>query len=120
MNTNLGLLLLRLGFSGMMLTHGVPKLLQLIQGDMGFPDPLGIGGGFSLVLTVIGEAICPILIILGIKTRWMAIPPAITMLVAALIVHASDPIGKKELALLYAFAFIGIALLGGGKFALKK
>ncbi len=120
MNTNIGLLLLRVGFSGMMLTHGVPKLLQLFQGEMGFPDPLGIGGGFSLVLTVIGEAICPILIIIGFKTKWMAIPPAITMLVAAFVVHGSDPIGKKELALLYAFAFIAMALLGGGKFVLKK
>lgn len=120
MNTNLGLLLLRLGFSGMMLFHGIPKLLQLFQGDFSFPDPLGIGGALSLILTVIGEAICPILIIIGFKTRWMAIPPAITMLVAAFIIHGSDPIGKKELALLYAFAFIAMALLGGGKFALKK
>ena len=119
-STNFGLLLLRLGFSGMLLTHGIPKLMQLFQGEIGFPDPLGIGSGFTLVLTVIGEAICPILIILGLKTRWVAIPPIITMLVAAFIVHGSDPIEKKELALLYAFGFIAIALLGGGKFVLKK
>ena len=120
MNTNIGLLLLRVGFSGMMLTHGIPKLLKLINGDMGFPDPLGIGGGITLVLTVLGEVLFPILIIIGFKTKWMAIPPAITMLVAAFVVHASDPIGKKELALLYAFAFIVMALMGGGKFAIKK
>ena len=48
MNTNLGLLLLRLGFSGMMLTHGVPKLLQLIQGDIGFPDPLRSSNSLGL------------------------------------------------------------------------
>ena len=119
-STNFGLLLLRLGFSGMMLTHGIPKLLKLFQGDMGFPDPLGIGSGFSLVLTVIGEAICPILIILGLKTKWVAIPPIITMLVAAFVVHGSDPLGKKELALLYAFGFIAIALLGAGKYTIKK
>ncbi|HBY66858.1 MAG TPA: DoxX family protein, partial [Flavobacteriaceae bacterium] len=95
------LLFLRLTFSGMMLTHGIPKLLNLIQGDLEFGDPIGLGPSATLVLAVIGEAICPLLIILGIKTRIAAIPTIITMAIAAFLVHGSDPLARKELALLY-------------------
>lgn len=115
-----GLLFLRLTFSGMMLTHGIPKLLNLIQGDIQFGDPIGLGPTVSLILAVIGEAICPLLIILGLKTRIAAILTIITMAVAAFIVHGSDPLGTKELALLYLFGFTAIALLGSGRFSLDR
>ena len=115
-----GLLFLRLTFSGMMLTHGIPKLLNLVQGDIQFGDPIGLGPTVSLILAVIGEAICPLLIILGLKTRIAAIPTIITMAVAAFIVHGSDPLGTKEMALLYLFGFTVIALLGSGRFSLDR
>ena len=117
---HLGLLLLRIGFSGMMLTHGIPKLLDVIQGDFSFGDPIGLGATVSKILAVIGEAICPMLIIIGYKTRLAAIPTIITMLVAFFIVHASDPFGTKEKALMFACAFIVIALTGAGKFSVDK
>ena len=117
---HLGLLLLRVGFSGMMLTHGIPKLLDVIQGDFSFGDPIGLGATVSKILAVIGEAICPMLIIIGYKTRLATIPTIITMLVAFFIVHASDPFGTKEKALMFACAFIVIALTGAGKFSVDK
>jgi putative oxidoreductase len=116
----IGLLLLRLGFSGLMLTHGIPKLMNLVEGNLEFSDPLGIGAVPSLILTVIGEVVCPILIIIGYKTRLAAIPAAITMAVAAFMVHGADPIGTKEKALLYLFAFVIIALTGPGKYSVDK
>lgn len=117
---DLGLLLLRVGFSALMLTHGIPKLLQLISGNFSFGDPIGIGSTASLILTVIAEAICPILIIIGLKTRLSAIPVVITMTVAAFIVHGNDPLATKEMALLYLIGFLGIALMGGGRFGLSR
>jgi putative oxidoreductase len=117
---NLGLLLLRVGFSGMMLTHGIPKLLKLISGDLAFGDPIGIGEPASLVLAVLGEVVFPILIIIGFKTRLAAIPVIITMAVAAFIVHGTDPLAAKEMSLLYLFAFVAIALLGAGKYSVDK
>ena len=117
---HIGLLLLRLGFSGLMLTHGIPKLMNLVQGNLDFADPLGIGAVPSLILTVIGEAICPLLIIIGYKTRLAAIPVIITMVVAAFIVHGADPIDTKEKALLYLFAFVVIALTGAGKHSVDR
>ena len=117
---HIGLFLLRFTFSAMMLFHGIPKLLNLIQGTLMKSDPIGIGVLATTVLVVIAEAICPLLIIIGYKTRFASIPVIITMGVAAFIVHGADPIGVKEKALLFLFAFVAIALLGAGKHSVDR
>jgi putative oxidoreductase len=117
--TDLALLLLRLGFGGFMLTHGIPKLSKLSNAAQ-FPDPLGIGGLPSLILCLIGEVLAPILIIIGFKTKWAAIPAAITMLVAAFVVHAKDDLSTKEHALLFCIAFVVIFLAGPGKLSIDR
>ena len=117
---NIGLALLRVIPSLMMLSHGIPKFQKLIAGNFEFGDPIGIGAAPSLFLAVIGEVICPILLIIGFKTKWVAIPAAITMAVAAFIVHGADPFGKQEKALLYLVIFVVIALVGPGKFSIDK
>lgn len=117
---NISLLILRLGFGGMMLTHGIPKLLRVVSGDFSFGDPIGIGATPSLILAILGEVLFPVLVIVGYKTKLSAIPVVITMAVAAFIVHAADPLGTKEKAILYLIGFIAIALLGGGKYSVDK
>lgn len=117
---DIGLAFFRITTSVMMMTHGYGKFMKLISGNFEFGDPIGIGAAPSLFLAVIGEFICPILIIIGFKTRFAAIPVAITMAVAAFIAHAADPFGTKEKALFYLVAFITIALLGPGKFSIDK
>lgn len=117
---DIGLAFFRISVSVMMITHGLPKFQKLITGNFEFGNPIGIGATPSLFLAVLGEFICPLLIILGYKTRLFSIPVAITMAVAAFIAHASDPFGTKEKALFYLVAFITIALVGPGKFSLDK
>jgi len=117
---NIGLALLRIVPSVMMLSHGIPKLQKLINGDFKFADPIGIGQSPSLFLTVIAEFICPLFIIIGYKTRLAIIPIAITMFVAAVIVHGADAFDVKEKALMYLTFFITIMLLGPGKYSIDK
>lgn len=117
---DVGLAILRIAPSAMILSHGIPKLQKIISGNLEFGDPLGIGTAPSLFLAVIGEVFCPVLIIIGFKTRWMAVPSAITMAVAAFVVHAADDFATKEKALLYLFFFIAIILLGPGKYSVDR
>jgi len=117
---DIGLALLRIVPSALLLTHGIPKFQKLIGGDFEFADPIGIGATPTLFLAVLGEFICPILLILGFKTKWAAIPPALVMAVAAFVVHSADPFGKKEKALLFLGIFLVIFLLGPGKYSLDK
>lgn len=120
MRNDLGLLVLRVG-SGlmMMFPHGWGKLISFGDKLNSFPDPLGVSSPVSLTLTVFAEFFCAVFLILGIKTRWVAIPMAITMLVAAFIIHSSDPWQNKELAVLFALCYTTLAVTGGGKFAIK-
>ena len=120
MNQDLGLLLLRLGIGGLMLTHGWPKVQKVLNGDFQFGDPIGLGEAPSLVLAATAEFLFALLVMVGVKVRWTAIPPAITMAVAAFVAHAGDPIGKREKALLFLVGFGALALLGGGRYALDS
>jgi putative oxidoreductase len=119
-NKDLGLLILRVGISVLMLTHGYGKLQKLFIDPSDFGDPIGLGPAVSLILVVIGEFIAPLFIIVGYKTKLAAIPTVITMLVAIFVVHAADPIGTKEKALFYAVSFLAIAIAGAGKYSIDK
>ena len=118
--TDLALVFFRISISGMMLVHGIPKIERLFSSPIEFGDPIGVGPTLSLVLTLIGEVIAPILIIIGFKTKLAAIPAAITMFVAAFVVHLQDDFGTKEKALLYLVCFIVIFLAGPGKYAIDN
>lgn len=117
---DLALAVLRIGFSGMLLTHGISKISMLLENPSGFSDPLGVGNTVSLILAIIGEVVAPIFIILGFKTRIAAIPVIVTMGVAAFVVHGQDSLATKEKALLYMLGFIVIALVGAGKYSVDK
>ena len=116
---DIGLLILRAGAGSMMLTHGFPKLMRFFSDEpIKFMDFLGLGPVVSLSLAVSAEFLCAILIIIGFKTRLATIPIMITMLTAALIAHAADPFGRKELPLLYFIVFLCILIFGAGKYSL--
>jgi putative oxidoreductase len=115
-----GLLIMRIGFSVGLMTHGYGKFLKVVQGNFEFGDPIGIGPTFSLILAAIGEFIAPILIILGWKTRLATIFPTLTMLVAFAISHDGDPFSRKEKAFVYLIAFLTLYFTGPGKYSLGK
>jgi putative oxidoreductase len=124
LNTDSALLWLRITFGVLMLTHGVPKIFMLgMEGPIPFPDPIGVGPTLSLILAIFAEVLCVLAVILGFWTRISSAFVAFTMFVAAFVVHFSDPLQVKEMALLYLFAFVAIIIAGPGKYsldALKK
>lgn len=114
---NLALLILRFGFGGFLMTHGIPKL-NMLSNPADFGDPIGLGPTLSLILALVGEVVAPIFIIIGYKTKLASIPSALTMAVAAFIVHAKDDLATKEHALLFLIAFVAIFLCGAGKYSI--
>ena len=120
-NKDLGLLVLRVCAGGLMaLQHGWPKLSAFSERMDSFPDPLGIGSLASLILVVFSEFLCAVLITLGLFTRAASIPLIITMGVAAFVVHGPDPMGKKELSLIYLCMYLCILFTGAGKYAINR
>lgn len=133
---SVGLLILRLGIGGYMLTHGLGKLQMVIAGDFGkFGDPIGLGSGVSLVLVTVAEFLCSMLVIFGCATRIAAGLIVFAMAVAAFVAHGGDPwtMGEgarlflsggakswasKEPALLYLVPFLGLVFTGAGKISI--
>ncbi len=117
--TDAGLLLLRLAVGILMLTHGIPKLLnfsQIVEAGMFLPvlgSPL-----LGLSLAIFAEVLMSVFLIAGLFTRISVLPLIVTMLVAAFVAHAGDPFSSKEPALLFLFPYITILLAGPGKYSL--
>ena len=116
-----GLLVLRLGFGlPMILLHGIPKIVRFEQLAPIFPDPLGIGSAVSLALVIFAEVGCSAALILGLFTRFSFMPLMFNFSVAAFVIHAGDPLAKKELALLYLFVYMCIFLVGPGHYSVDS
>lgn len=118
---DLGLLVLRvwIGFS-LFLKHGLEKLTGYSQMAAHFPDPVHIGSHPGLLFALICDAICAILIILGLATRIAALLIVINLAVAFSLVHRFAMFGPHNGEL--AFVYLGVALVlvitGGGRFSI--
>ena len=120
-NIDWGLLVFRLGVGALMLFgHGWGKLAGVSEKSATFADPLGVGPAVSLSLVVFAEFFCSALIGLGLFTRLAAISLAINMAVAGFVIHADDPWGRKELAVIYLLCYLTLLFTGPGKMSLDR
>ncbi|MBZ0136491.1 MAG: DoxX family protein [Planctomycetes bacterium] len=123
LTNSIGLLVLRVGLGLYMASHGWSKFADLMQGKFNDQfDPIGIGPHLSLMGAAGSEFICALMVIVGVATRVAAAPIVFTMIVAAFVVHGSDPWtmgagASKEPALLFAFGFLTLIFTGAGKFS---
>ena len=115
-----GITVLRVVVGVVFLVHGGQKLFVFglggvagFMGQAGFPAPMLA----AVVLTAV-ESLGGLALLLGLFTRWAAIPLAIVMLVAILAVHLKAgfflPDGY-EFALTLLGANVALALLGSGE-----
>jgi len=109
--------LLRIVAGLMFAQHGAQKLFGVLGGKAApLFSLLGVAGVIELVAGV--------LIALGVLTGWMAFLASGQMAVAYFRNHAGQgfwPVENRgELAALYCFVFLYIALRGGGKARLTK
>jgi putative oxidoreductase len=115
----LGLGVIRVGFGvTLALAHGFGKLR-----DLGEFTGKVVAKGIWLAevmapAAVLSEVLGGLLLALGLFARPAAACVAVTMLVAAFVVHAGDPFGRRELALAYACVAIGVLLAGPGRYSL--
>lgn len=120
---DLGRLLLRLAVGGLMLFHGVHKLIGGVDGIAGMLAAKGLPE-FIAYGVLVGEVLCPVLIILGIFTRPAALVLAFTMVVAWLMVGIGET-GSLDVTGAWAiesivYFFLGalaVAFMGAGRYS---
>lgn len=125
-NADLGKLILRLTLGGLLLFHGVSKLLN----GTGFIEGLLASHGIPAFVAYgvfIGELLAPLMVILGYHTRIGALLIVFNMLVAFALAHTHQLLkigggGGWALELQGFFLFTALALifLGPGRYKLKS
>jgi putative oxidoreductase len=124
MNDDAGKLLLRVTVGGLLLLHGVHKVLEGIGpikhmvAAHGVPEPLAYG-------VYLGEVAGPVLVILGLFSRLGGLLIAANMIVAVALagmgsLAALNPMGgyALELEAFYLLSGLAVAMLGAGRFSI--
>ena len=117
-----GLLALRLiGVFPLLLRHGLEKVFTFSAMAAHFPDPWHIGPVPSLLFAMLSDAICSLLVIVGLATRWAALICLINISVAWAFVHHFQFFGRGgdhgELIVLYIGIMLTLLLAGAGKYS---
>jgi putative oxidoreductase len=125
-NDDLGKLLLRLCVGGLMMFHGISKLIH----GHGFIVAKLKSAGLPVLLVAgvpIGEVIAPLLIVLGLFTRPAALIEALLMAMAVWLVHmgqltAISNMGgyALELQAFYFFGALAVFFMGAGGYSFSR
>ena len=112
---NFGMLLLRAGLGGLMISNGYDKLVNYGKYRGDFMNFLGMGSSLSLALLIFAEFFCSLFLIFGLFSRLVTIPLIIAMSVAVAKAHNLEIFGEGEHATLFIIGFLTILIVGPGK-----
>lgn len=127
---DLGKLLIRLSIGGLMLFHGIKKVMEwnaTVKGMGGMLESKGLPSAMAYGVFV-GEAVAPVLIIIGLFTRAAGAVLAFTMVMAIAMAHRADILArddmsggsKIELPLLFLLGGLALVFFGSGKYSVSR
>jgi putative oxidoreductase len=123
----IGKLILRLTLGGLILFHGIGKILHpdAVAPIVKNVAALGLPGAFGYAV-YLGEVLAPLLILLGLYARIGGVLVTINMIFALVLVHSSQllTLSKSggyglELQAFYLFGGLALAFLGSGRYAVR-
>ena len=123
--TDIGLLIIRLVFGGILTAHGFQKLFLMGPGQTGaaFANMSSLPAPEIMAwIAIIVELLGGLALIAGIATRIAAIAAAVVMAGAMVTVHLANGFfntdGGIEYTLMLSAIGIGLAMTGGGRYSL--
>ncbi len=111
------ILCLRVFFGIMFFAHGLDKLANFNELSQTFPNVLGFGSYFSLMVSIFCEFCCSLFLITGLMVRITVIPMIVSMAVAFFDIH-DGMLPQGELALIYLIMFLLLYITGPGRFSI--
>lgn len=127
LDVDTGKLIVRLSVGGLMLFHGVAKIMH--PGSLDFIGGMLAGYGLPAILAYgvyIGEVIAPLMVIVGYKARVGGLIMAVNMLFALVLAHTGDFFSLSEhggwmieIQMFYLLSAIAVVFLGSGRQAIK-
>lgn len=128
LDADIGKLILRLTVGGLMLFHGVAKLLHPASLDFisGMLSSNSLPG-FLAYGVYIGEIVAPLMVIAGFQARLGGLLMVVNMLFAILLAHSGDLSSLTEhggwaieLQAFYLLTAAAVMFLGSGRYAFKQ
>ena len=119
--SQVGIFILRVGVALLVLCHGWPKFIMLVDGKGSeWLDPLGFGGTTSLALCVVAEFFCALCILLGFLTRVASFVLIVNFWVAIFVYGNGGGLSQNELPLLYMLCFVALLCTGSGPMGVDR
>ena len=125
-NADLGRLALRVALGGLILFHGIAKLMGGIDPITGLVTAMGLPA-FVAYGVYVGEVVAPVLVIVGWYSRLGSLLIAINMVFALALAHRAElfklaPSGgyALELQVLYLVVALALALTGPGRYSMNE
>lgn len=122
-----GKLILRLSVAGLMLFHGIAKIMH--PGSLDFIAGMLAGYGLPSVLAYgvyVGEVLAPLMVIAGYRARIGGLLMVVNMLFALVLAHSGDFFSLSEhggwsveLQMFYLLSALAVVFLGSGRYAIK-
>ncbi|PAV26906.1 GntR family transcriptional regulator [Tamilnaduibacter salinus] len=121
-NADLGKLIVRLTLGGLLLFHGIAKLMH----GLGFVESQLAAHDLPIFLAygvLIGEIVAPLMVMLGYQTRIGALLIVFNMLMAVVLVHSHELMALSgsggwalELQGFFLFTALALIFLGPGRY----
>ncbi len=126
LDPDVGKLIVRLSVGGLMLFHGIAKIMH--PGSLDFIGGMLAGFGLPAIMAYavyIGEVIAPLMVIVGYKARIGGLIIAVNMLFALILAHSGDFFSLSEhggwmveLQMFYLLSALAVIFLGSGSQAI--
>jgi len=127
LDVDTGKLIVRLTVGGLMLFHGIAKIMH--PGSLDFIGGMLAGYGLPAILAYgvyIGEVLAPLMVIVGFKARIGGLVMAANMLFALILAHTGDFFSLSEhggwmieLQMFYLLSAVAVVFLGSGRLAMN-
>jgi putative oxidoreductase len=127
LDADTGKLVVRLSVGGLMLFHGIAKIMH--PGSLDFIAGMLAGYSLPAILAYgvyIGEVIAPLMVIAGYKARIGGLIITVNMLFALVLAHSGDFFSLSEhggwmveLQMFYLLSAIAVVFLGSGRHAIR-
>lgn len=128
LNADTGRLILRICVGGLMLFHGVAKIMH--PASLDFISGMLTANSIPALLAYgvyIGEVVAPLMVIVGYQARIGGVLIAVNMLFAIFLAHSGDFFSLTEhggsaveLQLFYLLSATAVVFLGSGRLAFKQ
>ncbi len=119
---DLGLFIIRV-MAGLSLfrLHGIEKIVNFSGMLSHFPDPLHIGALPSLIFALLSDAVCSVLVILGLMTRLASLIIVINLMVVFIFLHNFSFMQEHgQLVYVYLGVFLTTLAAGAGKISVDN